>query len=300
MEPLTLAALGVAGLLVASRLAKNRSGMASPTNPNGRSNFLPSKQRDQGIFDMVAAGQYVLPDFTAVQAVRDGHLVEVYAANDALRIGSADLGAPRAMVSHEVAQALADAFGLFLPTSRMSDMAYLAVDPSMRIGPITRPADVHMADEAVSASASLQLDGVLLSKGISLGAFSRVCGKEWITSERLLEQDGSIANVRGNGGVRIPNTVAGCNFGWQWSQGQSKSPGGVPCIQSPGLRHDLTHFDYSQWLTLYQPTCAIDGAAWNVRDALLDPSVAYLLSDEVPKGKACRVWRHPAMPLELV
>lgn len=311
-----MAAIGVTGLIVAKKLMASKSPGLLPQSDGffgDRSNFLPSAPRDLGVFETVAGGQFILPDFTTVQAERDGHLVEIYAANDALRVGPGNIP-PRAMVSHELAQALADSFGLILPTTRMSDMAWLSVPPNLRLGPVTSASDSTMDDPATAEKTSQQIDQAMLSKGIQLGSFSRVCGKEWVTSEKLLEPEGTpdtgcfldllgrpIANVRGpvvNGQQqRFQNTIAGANFGWQWVNGTSKTPGGLPCIQSVGRRHDVHHFDYSQLVTFYQPTCSIDGTGMNVADVLLSPDFAYLLSDEVVKGQACRVTRHPAFPL---
>ncbi len=307
MNPVLIAALAVTGLLI----AKKAMASSSPTGGCGSvSNFLPSTPRDANIWELLAAGQVALPDFTTVQSERDGHIVEIYAANDALRMG---LGGYRMMVSHELAQALADATGTILPTTRMSDMAFLSVPPAQRLGPVTSDSDVTMDDEATAQKTSAQIDQAMVGKGVPVGGFVRCVGKEWVTSEKLLEDEGTppdgclldfmgrpIANVRSpvQGGVqkRFPGTVAGANFGWQWSQGSSKTPGGLPCVQSVGRRHGTDHFDYSQLLTLYQPTCSIDGTGMNVEDVLLNPELAYLLSDEVVKGQACRVTRHPAFP----
>ncbi len=308
MHPVLIAALAFAGVLV----MKKAMASSSPGGFGGGNvqSFLPSTPRDANIWDLLAAGQVALPDFTTVQSERDGHMVEIYAANDALRMG---LGGYRMMVSHELAQALADATGTFLPTTRMSDMAWLSIPPAQRLGPVTSASDVTMDDEATAQKTSAQIDQAMVGKGIPPGGFVRVVGKEWVTSEKLLEPEGTppdgclldfmgrpIANMRGpvQGGVqkRFPGTVAGANFGWQWAQGTSKTPGGLPCIQSVGRRHDVNHFDYSQLLTLYQPTCSIDGTGMNVEDVLLNPDLAYLLSDEVVKGQACRVTRHPAFP----
>lgn len=271
--------------------------------------FVPQTPRDANIWDLLAAGQIQLPEFTDIEEERDGHTVVIHAANDALR----GPGGYRMMVSHELAQALADALGCVLPTTRMSDMAWLATPSEQVLGPVTSASDGTMDDEATAQKTSAQIDQAMFGKGIPQGGYVRVVGKEWVTSEKLLEDPGTptegcaldflgrpIANIRGPvvNGVqkRFPNTIAGANFGWQWSQGQSKTPGGLPCVQSVGRRHGTDHFDYSQLCTLYLPTVGIDGSEVLVEDVLLDPELAYLLSDEVVKGQACRVTRHPAFP----
>lgn len=215
--------------------------------------------------------------------------ITIYAMPDCLMIGYSD--PVRVNVNHATAQRIADRFGMMLPTSLMSDKAWEA---ATKLTPQTMPADAKMATTERMIGHSDKVEAAKTKSGAS---FVRPCGKDWVNSERLLTADGKPAvpahSTIGGGGGPLP---ASANFGWQWTSGGLKSPGGVPCLQSVGLAHDINHTDYSQVCTLYGKLCTIDGQSYNIEDVLQDPERAYLLSDEVQKGTACRVWRYPPIP----
>lgn len=249
-------------------------------------------ERDAAILAAVRSGQYVRPSWFDIRAERAGRTVVFKTTSDALRVGSTR-GGLRVNVSHRLAQAIADSLGLLLPTSRMSDLAWqTAAQP--HVEPQRQTPDARMGDTSRMLDHSRAVDAAIAAAGIPPGSLVRTVGKEWITSERLREPDGRIARVRDEKQQPIPGTVAGCNFGWQTPASRSRSPGGVPCLQPPGIRHPIDHTDYSQVLCLYGPTCEVDGVERSVEEVLGSPD-AWLLSDEVVEGQPCRVTRHPGL-----
>lgn len=257
----------------------------------------PTPSREQAIVDAVAGGFFVPPVWQLITYEKDGHTVSISGWADALAIGYVD--PIRVNVNHATAQRIADLLGLMLPTTRMSDAAFLA---STRLFPQTMPADAKMASTERMIAHSDKCETAKQRAGAS---FVRDCGKDWVNSERLMLPDGRPAPVGKSTIGGANSALASANFGWHWvavpsaaeafKRGNAplKSPGGMPVYQSVGLAHDRNHTDYSQTLTLYQKTCTIDGQGGLIEDFMRDPSKAYLLSDEVTKGQVCRVWRLP-------
>lgn len=300
-ELLFLAGLGLAFRAVAAPARRRGSreglimtGTAAPTDSmdgleiaNAISPTAGSVREDQ-ILALAQTGQIPTPELVSVVFQKGGHTVEIFAAKDALMLGTTN--PVRLNAQHGTAQRLADYFGMVLPTSLMSDQAWLA---SSRISPHDGLSGPHMADTATMVEHSRRVDADIAESGFQ-GALVRPVGKDWVNTERLLEPDGTVAKAK-----EAPSSDAVANFGWHSrARGQSRSPGGQPVLQSVGLVHALPHTDYSQVVTLYGPTVVIDdGAPEWVEDVLRDPSRAYLLSDEVSEGRAARVTRHPDYPV---
>jgi len=247
-------------------------------------NTIP--ERDAAILDLLSKGFVPEPAWTIVTYTKDGHEIQFAAANDALMLGAAD--PIRFTVRHTTAQRIADLFGAMLPTSRLADMAYAN---AIQLAPQPGPSDEHMSDTSRMIEHSDRVTKAIAGRS---GLFRDV-GKDWANTERLLLPDGSISGNFRNGKM-VPNAIAAANFGWHSSLGASHSPGGAAVIQPVGLAHDIGHTDYSQVTTLYGKTVSIDGAPMAFEDVMRDPTLAYLVCDEVQKGTPARVWRHPAVP----
>lgn len=250
---------------------------------------LPPKgtaARDAMVLAYADSGQISTPDLTAVTYVKDGHSVEIFPAIDAVKLGT--VNPVRLTMRHLTAQALADAFGMVLPTTLMSDQAWLA---ATQIQPSTGLSGNAAADTATMVTQSDRVDALVAASGAN-GRLVRPVSKEWVNTERLMNADGSTAKS-----IDDKTNDAVANFGWHQKGAKSRSPGGQPVIQSVGLVHDLPFQDYSQGVCLFGPTCIIDGGEPEfIVDVLRDPARAYLLSDEVPRGRAARVVRHPDAP----
>lgn len=303
-------ALGPAG---ASKLAGSAIAATGPALPpvehaasgdSGRTwaKGLPKNatpERDGAVIAAVKAGFYIMPAWVPVSYVKDGKSVTIFAWDDSLSIGFEDR--IRADVRHDTAQRIADLLDCTLPTTRMSDAAYAGAQ--VKLNPQTinagwqsvkdqnstaNPLNV-MSTTACMIDASDHVSAARLKAGMSgpFGGEARDVGKDWVNTERLWE-GGKMAMK-----VGLP---AAANFGWHWDQAGLKSPGGMKVLQSVGLAHNLLHTDYSQVLVLYRKECVVDGANRSVEEVLLDPDKAYLLSDEVLKGTACKVVRYPAVP----
>ncbi len=254
---------------------------------------LPEKAgsaRENALLALAESGQIPTPLLTAVTYMKGGHSVEIFPSTDALMLGT---DRPvRLTARHTTAQRLADFFGMVLPTSLMSDQAWLA---ATKIAPLTGLQGPNAGDTATFVTNSQRVDAAVSKAGVVPGVLVRPTGKDWVNTERLLQANGSVTRSKDD-----PGTDAVANFGWHQKGAQSRSPGGLAVIQSVGLVHNLPFVDYSQVVTLYGPTVIIDdGAPENVVDVLRDPERAFLLSDEVGKGQAARVVRHPDVPLEI-
>lgn len=241
-------------------------------------------EREAAILAAVDQGFYHAPALLPVSYTKDGRSVTIYAWGDCLAIGLVD--PIRVNVRHPTAQRIADRLGLMLPTSKMSDAAW-QFGPA-RIAPQTMPADALMGTTARMTEHSDKVSLARTRAGLDpFGSLCRPVGKDWVNTERLMA--GGVMAKKGN----LP---AAANFGWQWAQAGLKSPGGLPVLQSVGLAHTEDHTDYSQVCTLYGARCIVDGVLRSCAEVLQDPDAAYLLSDEVTRGTACRVWRYPAVP----
>ncbi len=261
---------------------------AATTNITGRTlaRSLPDNiaARDLAILALAEMGSVPRPLFVPLAYKKDGHSVVIEVATDALKIGTQD--PIRLTVTHPTAQKLADLFGAMLPTTRMADAAYSS---AIQLDPQILPVP-GMSSTAQMIHASDLVNAEIERHGGKPGNIVRDLGKDWVNTERLLNEDGSIASATG-----FPGTIAEANFGMHKLGAGSRSPGGMSVIQSVGLAHDIHHTDYSQVTTLYGLVAIIDGIPVLIATAMRDPKLAYLLSDEIKKGQVARVWRHPAV-----
>lgn len=253
---------------------------------------MATAERDFAIYTAITQGFTPPMQWTAVTSEKNGKSITFMASNGPLMVGTSD---PIAVnVGHRTAQLLADFFGCVLPTSRMSDLAWIQ---GAAVNPQTQTPDAHMGDTSRMVQHSDALHKAMLLRNLLDSDLVRPVGKDWINSERLVRPDGSPSPCTLQGGGFIDGTIAGCNFGWHVESAASESPGHIPVHQSPGLRHDFDYRDYSQTVTLYQEMAQVDGMGSSHIEAILaDPEWAHLLSDEVAPGKACRCVRHPAVP----
>jgi len=258
--------------------------------------------REEQILKALIAGLVTPHSFTPVVSEKGGKRLTFYAMNDAVLLGLTD--GVRVNLRHTTAQVLADMTGMVLPTSRMSDLAYQQA--AIRIRPQVLSASrgtAGMSKTSWMVDHSAAVSAALAKAGGKTGAAQlvRTVGKDWVTTERLLTPSGAIAGPSRKGDPTPRSSteagaIAAANFGWHSSDGPSRSPGGSQVWQSIGLAHDIGHTDYSQVVTLYAGYVTIEGGAErSVEEVLHDPALAFLLSDEVTEGKACRVARHPSV-----
>lgn len=299
--PLILAVIGI-GAAIRLLMPSRASGagrvtlhMGAEMNGHVLASQLPPKAteaREQAILALAESGQIPTPTLVAVTFTKGGHTVTIFPATDALMLGTEE--PVRLAARHGTAQRLADFFGMVLPTSLMSDMAWLA---ATKVPPQTGLQGAAAGDTATFVLNSGRVDAAIAKAGgtVATSGLVRPTGKDWVNTERLLLPDGTVARSKDN-----PSAPAVANFGWHQKGAQSLSPGGQPVIQSVGLVHNFPDFvDYSQVVTLYGPTVVIDGDTRNVVDVLSDPTTAFLLSDEVKPGQAARVTRYPLVPKDI-
>lgn len=258
---------------------------------------LPLKlgpQSDAQILQFAKDGTISFPALVPVAYQRAEHSVTIFATPDAVMLDGV-----RVCVTHPTAQLLADTFDLMLPTSCMSDQAWIASQSKIPPQPQTTAMMAGQgANTAVMVLHSRAVDSAMAAAGVTpgTGTLVRPVGKDWVNTERLLTASGERALISASSiNPSPPPLPASANFGWQTSPQatRSRSPGGVPVLQSVGLAHGLDHVDYSQVVCLYGKVCQIDGGTFLVEEVMADPDRAFLLSDEVKQGQVARVMRLP-------
>jgi len=168
-------------------------------------------------------------------------------------------------VRHPMADAVAEFFDAYLPTTRIGDLAFLQADarlvpqnqiPNKRMARTHRMIAHHLAVERARAGR---------------GGLVRDGGKDWATSN-LVDAHHAI------------------NFGWHKQGATFKSPGGLPVLQGVSNWHDADHVDYSQVIHLVRGDMVVAGQKRQLVDVMRDPKLCALVSDEGPI-------KHPRHPM---
>lgn len=241
--------------------------------------------REAHILAAVASGQ-IEHDWYPIEWTQDGHKVSLMVSRRALALAD---GGERLIVSttFNTAQKVADTLGAALLTTRVADE--IQKQATTKLDPITRPwsQDGTMGKTFRILEQSAKIDQKVGSAG---GLVSNE-GKDWIITRRnWTTQQGGTNPVETPEGTKS-SRHNGANFGWYYGPAASKSPGGMPVIQSVGLAHNRQHADYSQLLRFVNPeSLFIDGMRRNWAAALADPAVSHLLQDE---GGTLPGARHP-------
>ncbi|MEZ4447196.1 MAG: hypothetical protein R3B72_49410 [Polyangiaceae bacterium] len=229
----------------------------------------PTLERDTLILEAVTLGFYRPIQWTPIDCSRGGRTCIVFVADDALAVGTA-ADFVRVNVRHPTAQRIADALGALLPTSRISDRAWLQAD--VRLPPRPQSHDSHMAYVERMLAHHDAIERVRAGRT----GLVRTVGKDFVNTNLL---DGR------------PDRCA--ISGWHWEGGDKRSPGGLPVIQDTTANaHFAVFTDYSQTICLCARLCVVDGRNLDLEDVMRSPELAHLVSDEGP----LRVTRHPAVP----
>jgi len=236
---------------------------------------LPPKLVDaqSAILQAVANG-CGLYEWTPVQTTYQGHTAIIPVFADALRIGSPE-SAIRVAVDYRTAQQIADALGGSLLTSRVSDAAWQQADARLTATKMANTPSqvVAMANTSRMLDHSQAVDAKL-SKQVTSATTPLVgnAGKDWVVTKRWAEAPGKL--------VKAPMSAA-ANYGWyEKGAGSWNPPHTLELVQPIGLRHGLTHVDYSQQLRLMGRTIEVDGQRMEVADVMRSPELAGLVSDE--------------------
>ncbi|MEU6084323.1 hypothetical protein [Streptomyces sp. NPDC047108] len=237
---------------IPDRPADARTGSAVLAATDGMS----AVERDKVFADELAQGN--LPDFlrsfreielTASGAAAQTAVVSVMP--DYLAVGSDDDWI-RFPLMCQAAQTLADAWGLQIPTTKVVDAAWQQA--ALQLTPSPLPAGPDMGSNAFIAKHQKLVEE---QRGDAPHDLTSGQKKDVVVSNRLESHPGSVAI-----------------YGWH-------QPDGVP-IQPLSTAHEKTYTDYSHGIRLVGGTVRVDGEDRPFADAVADPGLAALLSDEGP------------------
>lgn len=185
-----------------------------------------------------------------VRILSPGHELVLRVTSDVFALGTSD-DPIRVPLSGPGCQAVADALGMSLITSAISDSIWRCADVRLTPLPWGPPYDASMQS----------VDRVLVHneriESQRNGRRGLVAGhkKDVVLTNRLLQQ---------------PKQVA--IYGWIKGDGNA--------IQPLSLVHESTYMDYSHGLRLCATTASLDGAAVPLADVFASPSLAPLVSRE--------------------
>jgi lysozyme family protein len=231
----------------------------------------PVPEREKKILDAVRAGLSLPIEWFAIETSWEGHQGTIFVAADALAIGEPDDWV-RVNVSHTTAQQIADVLAAALPTTKISDLAYMQA--TVVLPPCTQTPDDQMSYTSRMVRHHREIE---VHRAGRAGLVRNV-GKEWVLTNRLVGQ---------------PKQAA--NYGWFTPAGPSTLGSGLQGWQLLSIKHVRSHVDYSQTLCLVKRTMLVDGVERDLADVLRSPDLWGLVSDEGP----LHIVRHPGVPEEL-
>jgi hypothetical protein len=220
---------------------------------------MDEHHREAAIRDALLQGD--LPNFlrrfkpvTLSHVFDDGRRVEatILVMPDYLAVGSDD-DFVRMPMNFRTAGEVAARMGCLLPTRKMVDAIFRQSDYHFKPQPMAP--GPRMRSTAYYRIHNEKIRSQRLAAGIALGELVSGDKKDVVISNRLLFKEGRIAI-----------------YGWY-------RPTGVP-IQPLSTVHGAGYADYSHGVRLVSDTVLIDGLSRSLNDALADPHLAPLFSDE--------------------
>lgn len=213
--------------------------------------------RDAAIRDLLISGRmpsWMKPVPVKVAMVLGGRLrsLTYFAMPDYLTLGT-DADHVSVPMSYANAKAVADAYGMRLPTRRMVEQIYAAA--AARLAPHPQPAGADMRSTAYVLREDALIEAEKTARGVAPGALVAGHKKDLVDSPRASANPGREAI-----------------FGWQQANG-------VP-IQPLSFAHDTSYDDYSQGARLIAPEAVLDGEKVPIEKILKDQTLCPLLSDE--------------------
>lgn len=235
----------------------------------------PGRERESLIMGAVGAGKAKIRWGFVVNRTKDGREFVLPVLSRVLAIGtSAD--ALRVEVNYLTCQRIADLLDCHLCTPKVATMifqqAVTKVDPQNHPSWVT---DGTMANTNRMIEQSALLDSLIAPESTELVANE---GKFWVITQRFFKPLGNPGMPSFDNWDKPAGTVGSkhnaANFGFFQRNG-------VP-IQSVGLAHDMSHTDYSQYVTLMSQRCFVGDVEMATADVLKDPNLCDVLSDEGP------------------
>lgn len=231
-----------------------------PANAETGSEFLARTRnmsradRERAILQEIESGN--VPSFArqmkSVEVSANGHTATMNVMPDYLAIGSDD-DFVRIPMNPDTAQRIADRTGTSLPTTKIVDDVYANADVRMTPQPI--PPSGQMMSNNYFERHHAMVEGQRNGLGAPSGALTAGHKKDVVLSNR---------------GLQNPDKVA--IYGWH-------RPSGKP-IQPLSTLHIRSYADYSHGVRLVDQDVVVDGRRMRLEDALRDPELAPLFSNE--------------------
>lgn len=235
----------------------------------------PSVEREGRILQAVLHGLAEPISWVPIEVEHQNHQGTIYVSADALKLplaatlpgGQPWTGVARVNVTHPSATIIGDFLGAYVPTSKISDLAYQHA--KWKIRPQTQTPDDRMMQTSRMVQHSLAIDRHASGAPSEL---LRTVGKDYVASPK---NDAAHATI----------------FGWHDDGGGFTSPGGARVLQPVSNAHLASYRDYSHFPTFVRRMMDLDGKQVDVADVARDPELYPLVSDEgqIPS------MRHPSL-----
>jgi hypothetical protein len=223
----------------------------------GQIESLSPVEREAAILKEITIGN--VPDFlrslkpihlNAKDSKGTEHKATCFVACDYLAVGTDD-DFFRVPIRPRTAQAIADAAGASLITTKLSDEIFRQAHVKLPPRPLTKDRD--------AAATFFQHHKIIEEQrqGKPLGLLLAGIKKDVVLTNRLAER---------------PNRVA--IYGWHYPEGKP--------IQPLYVGHTDSHVDYSHGIRLMSRTIIVDDRPMDVRDVLKDKELSLLVSNEGP------------------
>lgn len=248
----------------------------------------PTPDREEAILRALEAGivRYNWAEITIQAMIGDViKTARVAVTDDALGVGGGE-DFVRFNAGYDTAVIIGDAIGATMMTSKIADEVYKqsAHKPSPTILSADPVLSNQMADMQTTRWMVIHSDRVSKKLGPNAEGLKSNVGKDWVMTNRFWE------SPQAHG---IPNPKKrSANYGWYAKTATSTNiPRTLRLYQSIGLKHELSYKDYSQVVRLMGRRCVIDGDEWDICEAMTNPALAPLFSDE----GALMSCRHPGL-----
>lgn len=226
---------------------------------------LRGAERDTIVVEQVLAGnvptflRHLSPiEFSGALAGGADVQVTICVTPDYLSVGN-DTDFVRVPMGLPAAAEIADAFGFFLPTTKMVDAIY--AQAAIRLPPRPMQAGNMMTSTAFLVQHNATVAGQRAPSGLALELLTAGQKKDLVLSPRLLSRPGKVAI-----------------YGWHRANG-------VP-IQPLSTVHVARYADYSHGVRLVSATAYVNGRARPLADIMQDPQLAAIISNEGPIANA--------------
>lgn len=247
--------------------------------PAGKTGKERAEREDQ-ILAAIKSGLSRPVQLRELRSEWGGHIVNLRAMHDAIRIGS-EADSVRVSMTPAGAQRAADALGLMLPTAKLVRLAW---QHGIQITPTTMSHGPEMRATSQMIAHSREVDRKL--EGVSprdLRVLAANVGKHWVLSNVAV---GKVAE----------GLPAFANYGW------FRHPTRLDDLWQPlSTKHGTSHVDYSQIIWLVDPICSFDGQEIPIAKLAADPRFAPLVFEPVPfdHGATLSTFRVPGVRLPI-